>query len=146
MCIRDSLYPPKADRQTGEGATRYRYNFMRHLEDIIYSDGSHEKTVVDWEGTVLKRIHPNAYDSEKDDGAGEEMCIRDRSCKSRLFTEALKQYVPGKRIQNTKHESDGTELKMCCLEGALAYFLNCKRGYMKVNQRYQVGTLSLIHI
>ena len=65
------LYPPKADRQTGEGATRYRYNFMRHLEDIIYSDGSHEKTVVDWEGTVLKRIHPNAYDSEKDDGAGE---------------------------------------------------------------------------
>ena len=64
-----------------------------------------------------------------------------QSCKSRLFTEALKQYVPGKRIQNTKHESDGTELKMCCLEGALAYFLNCKRGYMKVNQRYQVGTL-----
>ena len=64
-----------------------------------------------------------------------------QSCKSRLFTEALKQYVPGKLIQNTKHESDGTELKMCCLEGALAYFLNCKRGYMKVNQRYQVGTL-----
>lgn len=64
-----------------------------------------------------------------------------QSCKSRLFTDALKQYVPGKRIQNTKHESDGTELKMCCLEGALAYFLNCKRGYMKVNQRYQVGTL-----
>lgn len=64
-----------------------------------------------------------------------------QSCKSRLFTEALKQYVPGKLIQNTKHESDGAELKMCCLEGALAYFLNCKRGYMKVNQRYQVGTL-----
>lgn len=64
-----------------------------------------------------------------------------QSCKSRLFIDALKQYVPGKRIQNTKHESDGTELKMCCLEGALAYFLNCKRGYMKVNQRYQVGTL-----
>lgn len=64
-----------------------------------------------------------------------------QSCKSRLFTEALKQYVPGKLIQNTKQDSDGTELKMCCLEGALAYFLNCKRGYMKVNQRYQVGTL-----
>lgn len=64
-----------------------------------------------------------------------------QSCKSRLFTEALKQYVPGKLIQNTKQDSDGAELKMCCLEGALAYFLNCKRGYMKVNQRYQVGTL-----
>lgn len=64
-----------------------------------------------------------------------------QSCKSRLFTEALKQYVPGKLIQNTKDDIDGAELKMCCLEGALAYFLNCKRGYMKVNQRYQVGTL-----
>lgn len=64
-----------------------------------------------------------------------------QSCKSRIFTEALKQYVPGKRIQNTKHDRDEAELKMCCLEGALAYFLNCKRGYMKVNQRYQVGTL-----
>lgn len=64
-----------------------------------------------------------------------------QSCKSRLFTEALKQYVPGKLIQNTKDDIDGAELKMCCLEGALAYFLNCRRGYMKVNQRYQVGTL-----
>lgn len=64
-----------------------------------------------------------------------------QSCKSRLFMEALKQYVPGKLIQNTKKEEGGAELKMCCLEGALAYFLNCKRGYMKVNQNYQVGTL-----
>ncbi|MGL6220192.1 MAG: hypothetical protein ACRC36_19265, partial [Lacrimispora sphenoides] len=29
----------------------------------------------------------------------------------------------------------------CCLKGALAYFMNCKRGYMKVNQDYQVRTL-----
>ncbi len=64
-----------------------------------------------------------------------------QSCKSRLFTEALKQYIPGKLIENTKHGGSGAELKMCCLEGALAYFLNRKRGYMKVNQRYQVGTL-----
>lgn len=64
-----------------------------------------------------------------------------QSCKSKLFTEALKQYVPGKLIQNTKQDNDGAELKMCCLEGALAYFMNCKLGYMKVNQGYQVGTL-----
>ena len=30
---------------------------------------------------------------------------------------------------------------MCCLEGALAYFLNCKLGYMKMSQNYQVGSL-----
>lgn len=64
-----------------------------------------------------------------------------QSCKSMLFTEALKEYVPGKLIQSARRETDGTELKMCCLEGALSYFLNCKLGYMKVNQDYQVGRL-----
>lgn len=64
-----------------------------------------------------------------------------QSCKSKLFTEALKEYVPGKLIQGTRQEQDGTELKMCCLKGALAYFLNCKLGYMNVTQDYQVGSL-----
>lgn len=64
-----------------------------------------------------------------------------QSCKSRLFLEALKQYVPGKRIQSAKRDEKGTELKMCCLEGALAYFLNCKLGYMRVDQKYHVGSL-----
>lgn len=64
-----------------------------------------------------------------------------QSCKSRLFLEALKQYVPGKRIQGIRKDEAGTELKMCCLEGALAYFMNCKLGYMKVNENYRVGSL-----
>lgn len=64
-----------------------------------------------------------------------------QSCKSRLFTEALKEYVPGKLIQSTKQEQDGAELKMCCLKGALSYFLNCKLGYMNVSQDYQVSSL-----
>uniref|UniRef100_UPI0006D24CD3 hypothetical protein n=1 Tax=Clostridium sp. NkU-1 TaxID=1095009 RepID=UPI0006D24CD3 len=64
-----------------------------------------------------------------------------QSCRSSLFMEALKQYVPGKLIQSAKKGQDESELKMCCLKGALAYFMNCKRGYMKVNQDYQVRTL-----
>ena len=64
-----------------------------------------------------------------------------QSCKSKLFMEALKQYVPGKLIHTAKRDGEGTELKMCCLEGALSYFLNCKLGYMKVEQNYQVGAL-----
>ena len=64
-----------------------------------------------------------------------------QSCKSRLFVEALKQYVPGKRIQGIRRDEAGTELKMCCLEGALAYFMNCRLGYMKVNELYRVGSL-----
>jgi hypothetical protein len=71
----------------------------------------------------------------------EMLKLTGQSCKSRLFTEALKQYVPGKLIQNTKREGDDAGLKMCCLEGALSYFMDCKRGYMKVNQDYQVRTL-----
>ena len=64
-----------------------------------------------------------------------------QSCKSRLFTEALKQYVPGKLIQNTRADDEGENLKMCCLEGALSYFSNCKLGYMKVNRSYEVSAL-----
>ena len=30
---------------------------------------------------------------------------------------------------------------MCCLKGALSYFLNCKLGYMNVIRDYQVGSL-----
>jgi len=64
-----------------------------------------------------------------------------QSCKSRLFEEALKEYVPGMLIQRSGQETDGSELKMCCLEGALAYFFNCKLGYMNVNSNYLVGAL-----
>ena len=66
-----AVYPPRADLQTGEGATRFHYNFMLRQDDIIYPDGSHERKDVDWEGTVLKKIHPNAYDPVLDGGEGE---------------------------------------------------------------------------
>lgn len=79
---------------------------------------------------------------EKGELAEYEMIkLTGQSCKSRLFLEALKQYVPGKRIQGIRRDNAGTELKMCCLEGALAYFMNCKLGYMKVNEKYRVGSL-----
>jgi len=64
-----------------------------------------------------------------------------QSCKSRMFTEALKQYVPGKLIQDTKKDKDDGELKMCCLKGALEYFSNCKLGYIEVNQTCRTGRL-----
>lgn len=62
-----------------------------------------------------------------------------QSCKSRLFEEALKEYVPGILIQ--KNREGGDELKLCCLEGALSYFYNCKLGYMDVKQNHYVGAL-----
>jgi len=64
-----------------------------------------------------------------------------QSCKSRLFEEALKEYVPGILIQRNIQDQEGNELKMCCLEGALSYFYGRKMGYMNINQKYQVGAL-----
>jgi len=62
-----------------------------------------------------------------------------QSCKSRLFEEALKEYVPGILIQRSGGYSQ--ELKICCLEGALYYFYNCERGYMNVTHKYRAGSL-----
>jgi len=62
-----------------------------------------------------------------------------QSCKSKVFEEALKEYVPGILIQRREQEQKGNALKMCCLEGALAYFFNCKLGYMNVSPNYHVG-------
>ena len=56
------------------------------------------------------------------------------------FTEALKEYVPGKLIQGTA-EQDGTETKMCCLKGALAYFFELQAGVYEECDPYQVGSL-----
>lgn len=64
-----------------------------------------------------------------------------QSCKSSLFTEALKEYVPGRLIRNERGTDKGSELKMCCLEGAVSYFKNCKLGYMKINQGCRVNAL-----
>lgn len=64
-----------------------------------------------------------------------------QSCKSSLFTEALKEFVPGRLIRNEREGDSGSQLKMCCLEGAVSYFKNCKLGYMKINQGYRVNAL-----
>lgn len=92
----------------------------------------------------IYRIMENFLDRKFEEGElmeYEMIKLTGQSCKSRLFLEALRQYVPGKRIQATKQDEAGTELKMCCLDGALAYFMNCKLGYMKVNEKYRVGSL-----
>ncbi len=64
-----------------------------------------------------------------------------QSCKSSLFTGALKEFVPGRLIRNERDSEQGSELKMCCLEGAISYFKNLKLGYMKINQKYRVNAL-----
>lgn len=63
-----------------------------------------------------------------------------QTCQAGLFTEALKEYIPGRVLQNTK-KKDPHELKVCCLSGALFYFQNKKMGYMDIVHHYETGAL-----
>ena len=50
-----------------------RLKKLDNLDRLIHTknlDGGHERLMRDGEGNVLKRVHPNAYDSCRDDGEG----------------------------------------------------------------------------
>lgn len=122
-----------------EGAARQFETISRPVEIRLYVHEIEELLRPEIYG-LMERFLDTKF--EKGQLAEYEMIkLTGQSCKSGLFLEALKQYVPGKRIQGIRRDEAGTELKMCCLEGALAYFRNCSLGYMKVNERYRVGSL-----
>ena len=48
-----------------------RLKKLDNLDRLIHTknpDGGHERLMRDGEGNILKRVHPNAYDSCRDDG------------------------------------------------------------------------------
>ena len=50
-----------------------RLKKLDNLDRLIHTknpDGGHERLMRDGEGNILKRVHPNAYDSCRDDGEG----------------------------------------------------------------------------
>ena len=49
-----------------------------------------------------------------------------QSCKIDSFKDSIKEFVPGKRIQFSQKQMDGQNLKLSCLQGAIAY-LNDRR-------------------
>lgn len=64
-----ALYLPKAWKEQ-HGEYSYSYDFLDRLIHTKNPDGGHERLMRDGEGNVLKRVHPNAYDSCRDDGEG----------------------------------------------------------------------------
>lgn len=103
--------------------------YLYQIEDILRPDIY----------LLMDRFLKNKFIS--DDLSYDMIKLTGQSCRSRLFEEALKEYVPGVLIQRSDKKTDGTELKLCCLEGALSYFFNQKLGYMNVSSRFDVGAL-----
>lgn len=64
-----AMYPPKAWKQQ-EGEYTYQYDFLDRRIDTIRPDGSHERQILDGEGNILKRIHPNSYAKDMENGEG----------------------------------------------------------------------------
>jgi hypothetical protein len=68
-----------------------------------------------------------------------------QSCKIGLFRDALKEYVPGVRIEQRRDsQSDSFSLKLSCLDGAIRYLRDNRRGLARVNIRYGSPALPYI--
>jgi len=83
---------------------------------------------------IVRKFIENAYES----GELQEYSIirlTGQSCKIALFREALKEFIPGRIIQSSRREPQGTEeheLKLMCLDGAIKYIKDRKFGYADV--------------
>ncbi len=65
-----------------------------------------------------------------------------QSCKIALFKDALKEFIPGRIIEFGTHEkSDGQELKLSCLRGAIKYLQAKTGGYAEVTMRHRPAAL-----
>ena len=60
-----------------------------------------------------------------------------QSTKINIFMEALKEFLPGKKIsapnKNSSSANSAEELKLLCLKGAIAYFHSLEQSYIEVN-------------
>lgn len=64
-----AMYPPKAWKEK-KGEYSYAYDFLDRLVRTTNPDGSCERQMRDGEGRILKKVHPNAYNAQADDGEG----------------------------------------------------------------------------
>ncbi|WP_277408719.1 RHS repeat-associated core domain-containing protein [Lacrimispora xylanisolvens] len=63
-------YSPKIWDDKKAAETLYRYDFQNEKIDTLYPDGTHERQFYNGEGHLIKKVHPNAYQAELDDGEG----------------------------------------------------------------------------
>lgn len=68
-----------------------------------------------------------------------------QSCKIGLFKDALKEFIPGKVIEFGGREgTDGQELKLSCLRGAIKYLKAKKGGYAEVTMTHRPAALPYV--
>lgn len=112
-----------------------RFRVLKDIPTVYFSVNLLNRLLqADIYGIVRKFIE-NAYDS----GELQEYSIirlTGQSCKIALFREALKEFIPGKIIQSSRRQQQGTdehELKLMCLDGAIKYIKDSKFGYADVH-------------
>lgn len=91
--------------------------------------------------SIVSKFIGNLYDTGE---LGEFAILRltGQSCKIDIFREALKEFIPGKMIESTKHNEDENsiyELKLICLNGAIKYLKDKKFGFADINITCEKG-------
>jgi len=68
-----------------------------------------------------------------------------QSCKIGLFKDALKEFIPGRVIEfGGQKNTDGQELKLSCLRGAIKYLKAKTGGYAEVTMRHRQPALPYV--
>lgn len=68
-----------------------------------------------------------------------------QSCKIGLFKDALKEFIPGRIIEfGGPKSTDGQELKLSCLRGAIKYLKAKKGGYAEVTMSHRLASLPYV--
>lgn len=65
-----------------------------------------------------------------------------QSCKINLFRDCIKEFIPGRVIQQRQgYEDSAYQLKLCCLEGVIRYISDKRLGYAKVSIKSKAPAL-----
>lgn len=80
---------------------------------------------------VISRFLTKPY-AAKTLGSYNIIKLTGQSCRINLFRDCLKEFLPGRMIQQRQKRENAYELKLCCLEGAIRYISDKRLGYARV--------------
>lgn len=90
---------------------------------------------------IIRRFLSGLYD-ERQLNEYNIIKLTGQSCKISLFRDCIKEFIPGRLIQQRPgSDQSSSGLKLCCLEGAIRYISDRRMGYAKVNIKTKMPAL-----